>query len=61
MTRENFISKERRKKSPTCGHVTKLFLEAGFHYKRNKKMKKRDSKQNLAAFSAAKDSEHKMS
>ena len=61
MTIENLISSERHQKSPTYGHVTKLFLESEFQHKVNKQMKTMNSKQNLAVFSAATDSEHKIS
>ena len=89
MTRENLISREWQQKSPTYGHVTKLFLESEFQHKGNKQMKKLvsvfmleqeptfssgpqsllhhifslivNSKQNLAVFSAATDSELKIS
>ena len=60
MTRVNFILKEKHQKPPTYGHVTKLFLELEFQHKGNKQTKKKlNSKQNLANFSAATDSECK--
>ena len=36
MTRENFVSRECHQKSPTNGHVSKLFLGSEFQYKGNK-------------------------
>ena len=59
MTREKLIFRERHQKSPTYGHVTKLFLESEFQHKGNKQMKNANSKQNLAVFLVATDSEHK--
>ena len=41
--------------------MTKLFLELEFQHEGNKQMKNMNSKQNLAVFSAATDSEHKIS
>ena len=40
MTREKSISRELHQKSPTYGHVAKLFLESEFQHKGNKQMKK---------------------
>ena len=60
MTRENLISRELYQKSPTYGHVTKLFLESEFQHKANKQMENVNSKQDIAVFSAATDSEHKI-
>ena len=41
MTREKLISSELHQKSPTYGHMAKLFLESEFQCKRNKLTKKR--------------------
>ena len=60
MTREKFIFRERKKKSPTFGHMTKLFWESEFNHKRNKQTKKRKSQKTFAVFSAATDSKIKM-
>ena len=57
-TREKLISSELHQKSPTYGHVAKLFLEAEFQHKgNNKQTKKCNSQQNLVVFSTATDSE----
>ena len=60
-TRENLISRERHQKSSTYWHLTELFLESEFQHKGNTQTKKKvNSKQNLAVFSPATDSEHKI-
>ena len=41
MTREKLISSELHEKSPTYGHMAKLFLESEFQCKGNKQTKKR--------------------
>ena len=58
MTREKLISREQHQRSPTNGHVTKLFLESEFQHKGNKHTKNTNSQQNLVVFSAATDSEN---
>ena len=47
MTRENLITRERHQKSPTYGHVAKLFLESEFQHNGNgnEQMKKKKQKQ----------------
>ena len=61
MTRENLISTEWHQRSPTYGHVTKLFLESEFQHKGNKQTKKNaNSQPNLAFSSAATDSDHRI-
>ena len=39
MTRKMCLFRERNQKSPTYGHVTKLFLESEFQQKENKQIK----------------------
>ena len=39
--KKKIIFREGNQKSPTYGHVTKLFLESEFQHKRNKQTKKR--------------------
>ena len=62
MTRENLISTEWHQRSPTNGHVKKLFLESEFQHKGNKQATKNvNSQQNIAFSSAATDSDHRIS
>ena len=59
MTTEKIISTEWHQKSPTYGHVTKLFLESEFQHKGNKQTKKREfSAKSCVFFPAATDSEN---
>ena len=58
MTREKLILEKWHQKSPTYGHVTKLFLESEFQHKESKQMKNKNFQQNLVVFSAATDSEN---
>ena len=60
MTKGNLISREWHQKSPLMD-VKKLFLESEFQHKGNKQtVKNVNSQQNLAFFSAATDSKHKI-
>ena len=61
MTRENLISTEWHQRSPTNGHVKKLFLESEFQHKGNKQATKNvNSQENIAFSSAATDSDHRI-
>ena len=42
LTTEKLISREWHQKSPTYGHVAKLFLELEFQHKGNQQTKKRE-------------------
>ena len=48
MIKEKFIFRERSQKSPTYGHVTKLFLESEFQHKGINERQNANSQQNLA-------------
>ena len=56
MTREKSISRELHQKSPTYGHVTKLFLESVFQHKENKQTKKKKKKKKKQREFSAKSS-----
>ena len=58
MTTEKLISTELHQKSSIYGHVEKLFLESIPIQKNKKQQKNENSKQNLAFFSKATDSEN---
>ena len=50
MTSEKLISRERHQKSPTYGHVARLFLASEFKHKGINKRKKTQILSNLAGF-----------